>query len=188
MKKYILTGLIIVGLLCFYKYTKEDLKIRCTSTSFEYINYCMQRGDLYPQEQYDFYYNIAANNPKMEIIIDDNFYYGFILANDNCSHNSQLKPCKAHNKQVMKDLEAKCAFFVENAHRLCTKNYFSYSLPNKKNIILFIKIMNNEIKKDKKEYGTTILSCVDSLKEFYNKIPTEFKGQVPIEVQTACSD
>lgn len=181
----IITFLIIVGSF-IYKNNIDDLKHRCTTTSAQYIFTCMERGDKYPQEQYDYYYNIAANNPSISVITDKMFYQGFSFAYNNCGPDSKPSPCNLHDKNVMANITKKCAFNI-NDSLFCARNYFLIEPPNDINIGLFTKIAQYEIQKNKEQSVPTSWYCNDSFKIFYKKIPSEKKINIPLEIQKSCA-
>lgn len=185
MKKYILTAvsLIIIGVFLIYKNYQADLKLRCTSASISTVTNCMERGDLYPQEQYDFYYNTAANNLSISILNNDRFYQGFILASNNCGARRQF--CDKHDENVIRDFAEKCTFATEKI-LFCTESYFTQAVPNEKNISKFLKIVQFDIKKNNEEYGPLSGQCNSSLKYFYKKIPNDLKKEMPLEIQKKC--
>lgn len=143
-------SLIIIGGFLMYKDYREDLKIRCTSDSknndpnLSYILVCMERANLYRQEQYDAYYNIAANNPPLSIIQDDIFYQGFSTAYRNCVPFNNI--CNSHNNDVMNEFMLKC---TQNAKKgsFCTDDYFSINSPNQENVKYFINVMQKKIER-----------------------------------------
>jgi hypothetical protein len=180
-------GLVVVALigLGVFFYIKRNHnqynEFICTKSDIDGITNCMERGIIYPQKQYDFFYK-QAENPSNELLNNNQFFYGFNLAWQNCYNYSAKKECNLYNEQIFYNFRKNCTYNIQS-NSFCVENYFTDAEPNIDNTKVFIKVIQKDIDKNKQEF----YFCSHSLNSFYNKLPNDLKKEVPSDIQKMCS-
>lgn len=183
MKKTNIIIIITILLTGAFLFIKEqhinNIKETCTGNDVESVSICIQQGRIFPQEQYDLFYNLAINNSTESLISDNHYYEGFNLAHYNCKIREN--DCVIHDPEIFQKFKKDCAINANDINSGCIEDYFVKAQSNSENIAIFIEIM------EKAKNRGLPLDCSLPLDKFYNNLSDDLKKEIPSDIQKICS-